>query len=31
MIISTISSNKEVVGHGKHGFCVSTAKETKRL
>jgi hypothetical protein len=30
-IISTIVSTREVVGHSKHGFCVSTVKDTKGL
>jgi hypothetical protein len=31
MIVSTISNTREVVGHGKHGFFVRTAKDTEEL
>jgi hypothetical protein len=31
MIVPTIVSTREVVGHDKHGFCVRTTEDTKRL
>jgi hypothetical protein len=30
-IVSTIANTREAVGCGKHGFCVGTAENTKRM
>jgi hypothetical protein len=27
-VVSTIANTREVVGRGKHGFCVGTTKDT---